>query len=67
MSEWGWAISSVITVTVGLWLCVSLQDLLAAAKPRLDDSPFAPLPSPKATGLNPRQWDPRCADDRGQL
>ena len=68
MSEWGWAISSVITIAVGLWLRVSLQDLLA--KPRFDDpldSPFEPVPAPQPVGLNPRQWNPRCADDRGQL
>ncbi len=68
MSEWGWAISSVITVTVGLWLRVSLQDLLA--KPRYDDptdSPFEPIPVSKTATLNPRPYDWRCADDRGQL
>ena len=68
MSEWGWAISSVITIAVGLWLRLSLQDLLA--KPRFDDpieSPFEPVLAPKTSGLNARPFDWRCADDRGQL
>jgi hypothetical protein len=40
------------------------------AKPRYDDptdSPFEPIPVSKTATLNPRPYDWRCADDRGQL
>lgn len=66
MQDWGWAIPSVLTIVVGLWLRHTIQQT-PPKRAISTETPFGRYPLPGSGNLNPRPWDWRCADDRGQL